>query len=99
MQRLMWMRVLWPSFLVGGVAETVFFTLFDPLDLTLFSEPVMLSRTAIYSLGFFLFWMFSAVSSGLTLYLQRSADEVNLRAPGGADRPPDRPTLDEQGRQ
>ena len=99
MQKLMWMRVLWPSFLVGGAAETVFFTLFDPMDLTLFGEPVTLSRTAIYSLGFFLFWLFSAASSGLTLYLQRSAAEVNLCPLPGADRPPGCPTRDEQTRQ
>lgn len=99
MQRLIWMRVLWPSFLVGGAAETVFFTLFDPMDLTLFGEPVTQSRTAIYSLGFFLFWLFSAASSCLTLYLQRSADEVNLCPLPGADRPPGCPARDEQARQ
>jgi hypothetical protein len=27
-QKAMW--ILWPSFLVAGAAETVFFTLFDP---------------------------------------------------------------------
>ena len=78
MNRMTWMRVLWPSFLVGGAAETVFFTLFDPMDLALFGEPVTLSRTAIYSIGFFLFWGVAAASSVLTLYLQRSEDEVNL---------------------
>lgn len=99
MQKLMWVRLLWPSFLVGGAAETVFFALFDPMDLTLFGEPVTLSRTAIYSLGFFLFWFFSAASSALTLYLQRPADEVNLCPLSGADRPPGCPTRDEQASQ
>lgn len=99
MQKLTWMRVLWPSFLVGGAAETVFFTLFDPMDLTFFGEPVTLSRTAIYSLGFFLFWLFSAASGGLTLYLHRSADEVNLCPLRGEDRPPGCPTRDEPVRQ
>lgn len=96
MQKMVWMGVLWPSFLAGGAAETVFFTLFDPMDLTFFGEPVTLSRTAIYSLGFFLFWFFSAASSGLTLYLQRSAVEVNLCPLRGADRPPGCPIRDEQ---
>jgi hypothetical protein len=36
MQRMIWL--LWPSFIVGGIAETVFFTLFDPMDLHLFGE-------------------------------------------------------------
>lgn len=69
MKQMMW--VLWPSFLVGGVAEMTFFTLFDPMDLHVFGNPVELSRTAIYTMGFFLFWLFAAVSSALTCYLQR----------------------------
>jgi hypothetical protein len=96
MQKLMWMRILWPSFLVGGAAETMFFALFDPMDLSLFGEPVTLSRTAVYSLGFFLFWLCSAASSALTLFLQRSAEEVNLCRLPDAERPAGCPTRDEQ---
>lgn len=95
MQKLIWLRILWPSFLVGGVAAAVFFTLFDPMDLNFFGEPVTLSRTAIHSLGFFLFWLFAAASSSISLFLQRSADEVNLRPPAGADPQPGRPDRDE----
>jgi hypothetical protein len=65
------MWILWPSFLVGGVAEAIFFTLFDPMDLHLFGNPLELSRTAVYTLGFFLFWSFAASSSALTCFLQR----------------------------
>lgn len=71
------MWVLWPSFIVGGVAETVFFTLFDPHDIALFGEPLDWSRTAVYSVGFFVFWAFAAASSALTCFLQRSRDSVN----------------------
>jgi len=70
------LRVLWPSFVVAA-AETVFFALFDPGDLTLFGESRNLSGTAVYSIGFFLFWGFAALSSGLTSLLQRSSAEVN----------------------
>ena len=76
-QRLMW--ILWPSFIVGGVAESVFFTLFDPSDLSIFGESLGLSRLAVYSLGFFFFWLFAAASSALTCFLQRGASEVNRR--------------------
>ena len=79
MQRLIW--VLWPSFIVGGIAEAVFFTLFDPLDLHLFGEPLTLSRTAIYTIGFFAFWLFAAGSSALTCFLQRPAAEINRLCP------------------
>jgi hypothetical protein len=72
MQRAMW--ILWPSFLVAAVAEMIFFAVFDPGELTLFGRSLELSRTAIYSMGFFLFWAFAAASSGLSLYLQRGSE-------------------------
>ena len=73
-QKAMW--ILWPSFLVAGAAETVFFALFDPGDLSLFGQPLELSRTAIYSIGFFLFWGFAAASSGISLYLEHGSSEA-----------------------
>jgi hypothetical protein len=76
-QRLIW--ILWPSFIVGGAAEAVFFTLFDPSDLSVFGESPGLSRLAVYSLGFFLFWLFAAASSAFTCFLQRGSEEVNRR--------------------
>ncbi len=36
-QRLMW--ILWPAFLVAGIAEGITFTLFDPRELQMFGEP------------------------------------------------------------
>ncbi len=86
MQRAIW--VLWPSFIVGGLAEAVFFTLFDPTDLHVFGEPLTISRTAVYSLGFFLFWAFAACSSALTCCLQKPAADINNLCPL---KPPERP--------
>lgn len=71
------MWILWPSFIVGGVAEAVFFTLIDPQELYLLGEPVRWSPTAVYSTGFFLFWLVAAASSAFTCFLQRSATDVN----------------------
>jgi len=73
MKRAMW--ILWPSFLVAAVAEMVFFAVFDPGELTLFGRSLELSRTAVYSIGFFLFWAFAATSSGLSLYLARGGEK------------------------
>lgn len=67
MQKAIW--ILWPSFLVAAAAEMVFFALFDPGDLVFFGQPLELSRTAMYSMGFFVFWAFAAVSSALSVYL------------------------------
>ncbi|MBI4291081.1 MAG: hypothetical protein HY661_06345 [Betaproteobacteria bacterium] len=92
---LTWMRVLWPSFLVAGIAGTVFFTFFDPMDLSLFGERIALSRMAVYSLGFFMLWIFAAASSGLTCFLQRSADDLNRCPLEGAERPAGCPKREE----
>ena len=78
-QRAIW--ILWPSFIVGGVATGVFFTLFDPRELALFGEELGLTRLAVYSIGFFVFWAFAAASSALTCFFQRTAAQINR---GGA---------------
>lgn len=83
--------VLWPSFIVGGIGEIVFFTVFDPQELYLFGEPASLSRLAVYSIGFFLCWAFAAASSALTCYLSRSAEEVNRGPLPAVSRPEGRP--------
>jgi len=73
MKYAMW--ILWPSFLVGGVAEGIFFTLFDPMDLHVLGNTIDWSRTAVYTVGFFLFWLVAAASSALTCFLQRNAGQ------------------------
>ncbi len=74
-QRLMW--VIWPAFLMAGMAEMLFFTVFDPFDLHFFGAPLELSREAMYTLGFFGFWALGVASSGLTVFLARSPWELN----------------------
>ena len=76
---LKWIQVLWPSFLVAGMAEIVFFTVVDPQALYLFGRPVNYSLTATYSIGFLGFWLVGAASSLMTLFFQRPADEINKR--------------------
>ncbi|MCF8179043.1 MAG: hypothetical protein K9J74_11090 [Sulfuritalea sp.] len=75
MLRILW--VLWPSFLVAGIAEGVFFTVIDPQELYLFGEPVRMSQIATYSIGFFGFWTMCAASSLMTWFLQLGAAELN----------------------
>ena len=66
--RLMW--VIWPAFLVAGVAEGIFFTIFDPFELHFFGAPLDMSRQAIYTMGFFGFWALGIASSALTVFLE-----------------------------
>lgn len=84
--------VLWPSFIVGGMGTAVFFALFDPALLPLSDTELPFGRGTlaehrmlIYSAGFFMFWMFAAASSGLTLFL------LGPRADGG------QPSSEEKG--
>jgi hypothetical protein len=70
------MLIVWPSFIAAGLAEVVFFTLFDPDDLDV-------GRLAAYTVGFFLFWLLAATSSTLTWFL--------LQRPEGAARAPEAP--------
>ena len=60
--------VLWPSFMVAIVATGLFFSAFDPDDLFPFGEQTEVSRLGIYSIGFLLFWLVSAISGIGTLY-------------------------------
>lgn len=92
LQRLMW--VLWPAFLVAGIAETAFFSLFDPLELAAFNAHHDASRESIYAIGFIAFWTFGIVSSALTVYLSRSPFEVNRCPLDAGDRPPGCPKRD-----
>jgi hypothetical protein len=69
--------ILWPSFIVGGAGEVLFFTVFDPRELYLFGEPSNLSRLAVYTIGFFLCWAFAAASSAFTCFLQRTPEDIN----------------------
>lgn len=94
-QRLMW--ILWPAFLVAGIAEGITFSLFDPQDMHFFGEPVELGRTAVYSIGFLLFWTFAAASSALTCFLQRSPFEVNRCPLPEMERPQDCPKRGQPG--
>jgi hypothetical protein len=76
------MFILWPSFIVGGIGEVLFFTVFDPKELYVFGEVSSLSRLGVYSIGFFLCWAFAAASSAFTCFLSRGAD-ATVGPPGG----------------
>ena len=78
--------ILWPSFLVAGIAEGLLFTAIHPEEILLFGEPLGISNEGIYTLGFFMIWSFCALSSALTIFVlpksggdaKTSLDEVDL---------------------
>jgi hypothetical protein len=82
MNKLFW--IVWPSFLVAGIAEMAFFALVQPQDLYFFGQPVNFSPLATYSIGFFAFWAICAASSLTTCFLQRKGSDINSHAGGHA---------------
>jgi hypothetical protein len=69
--------VLWPSFIAAGIANSFFFTFFEPLDLLHAIGYPDLSDTAVYSIGFFLFWLLTSISSSMTYYFMKPCCDVN----------------------
>ena len=61
--------ILWPSFLVSGLAEGLLFSMVHPEDLLFFGYHPDISDEGIYTVGFFMIWMFCALSSALTAYI------------------------------
>lgn len=62
--------VLWPAFLMAGVMEMFVFALVDPNDLHGFGgEAIELSRQAIYTLTFLIFWAMISAAAATTAWL------------------------------
>jgi hypothetical protein len=74
--------ILWPSFLTAGLATILFFTAFDPQLLLLLSGHGEISRLGGYTIGFFLFWLLTAVTSALNFFFQAPCDRINRKASG-----------------
>jgi hypothetical protein len=60
--------ILWPSFIVSGIATILFFTAFDPMEIINCVGGWDISRVGYYSIGFFLFWLLTSFNSALTCY-------------------------------
>jgi len=64
--------VFWPSFLTAGVATILFFTAFNPTEISLcLGQDRPISNVGAYSIGFFLFWILTSTTCALTCYFQR----------------------------
>jgi len=62
--------VLWPAFLMAGVAEALVFVVVDPAELHWFSaDRVDWSLSAIYSATFLIFWAVISIAAALTQLL------------------------------
>jgi hypothetical protein len=61
--------ILWPSFLIAGMAEGLLFTVVHPQDILFYGHHPDISDEGIYTIGFLMIWTFCAVSSALTAYI------------------------------
>ena len=68
--------VLWPSFLTGGIATVLLTTAFDPVELFVDYD---ISRTGLYTMIFFLFWLQGIVTSVATCFFMRPCSAVNKK--------------------
>ena len=72
------LQILWPAFLMAGVLEIMVFAVLDPSDMHWFGgPPVELSRQAVYTLTFLIFWGVIAIAGALTTLLEMTSREVN----------------------
>lgn len=72
LKRMMW--ILWPSFIAAGIGVGIVFTLVDPMELVVLGDHVRVSRTTIYSLGFFILWAITAMASAMSCFLAAGDD-------------------------
>ncbi|MFM2066172.1 MAG: hypothetical protein RLZZ584_1081 [Pseudomonadota bacterium] len=76
------LAIAWPAFLMAGVLEMLVFALADPEDLHwMGGAPIELSRSAVYTLAFFAFWLIISTAGALTQLLLADPGEVNRTRP------------------
>jgi len=61
--------IMWPSFLVSILAEGLLFSIVHPAELLFFGNHPNISDEGIYTIGFFVIWIFCSFSSALTAYI------------------------------
>lgn len=68
--------ILWPAFVMAGVLDALVFVVVDPLSLSWWgAEPLDWSRSAVYTVTFFIFWGGIATASAMT-YLLHDAERA-----------------------
>lgn len=66
--------VLWPSFITAGIATVLFTTAFDPAVIFIDYD---MSRLGMYTISFFLFWSFGAITATATCYFLKPCEAIN----------------------
>jgi len=69
--------VLWPSFLVSGVAMILFYWVFSPGEVFPELEASGVSNMAFYSISFLFLWLTTLTSCLLSCYFLRPCNRCN----------------------
>jgi len=66
--------ILWPSFITAGIATVLVTTAFDPAEI-LFDYDI--SHLGYYTISFFFFWAFGAITAASTCYFLKPCQAIN----------------------
>ncbi len=66
--------ILWPSFITAGIATVLFTTMLDPALIFIDYD---ISRLGSYTISFFLFWSFGAMTAASTCYFLKPCEAIN----------------------
>jgi len=66
--------ILWPSFITAGFATVLFTTMLDPALIFIDYD---ISRLGSYTISFFLFWSFGAITAASTCYFLKPCEAIN----------------------
>ena len=66
--------VMWPAFIMAGIATVLFTTAFDPAVIFFDYD---ISRLGIYTICFFLFLSFGVITAAATCYFLKPCEAIN----------------------
>ncbi len=66
--------MLWPAFIMAGIATILFTTAFDPAIIFIEHD---ISRLGSYTVTFFVFWVFGAANAAATCYFLKPCEAIN----------------------
>lgn len=72
--------VLWPSFIIAGITNSIFWVFVDPHNFGELLNYPGLTRISAYSIGFIVLWAAMALSSYLTQLFCKPCDEINRKS-------------------
>ncbi|WP_235088439.1 hypothetical protein [Chromobacterium sp. Beijing] len=64
--------LFWPSFIIAILATGVFFSIFDPAELSLHGKTLFNDKLSAYSVFFLVSWAFGALNTSIVLLLEKT---------------------------